>query len=1233
MSIYGGNVRAWGGNCGAGIGCGYARNSAKYTNLHAVHIYGGTVEAYGGMAASGIGGGDGAPGGKIMIMGGNVTARHGDCARTGKGIGEGHNGSGGTVRLDWMNITDSISATSYGGSVILYSPFMLQDSTTEATTDNIGGKTIVPPVSVSFNANGGSGTMNSVETAYGYEYTLPECTFTPADGMIFSKWLVGDVEYEPGGSFDVTADTVVKALWKYGSRTVTFNANGHGTAPMSQTVDYGAKLTEPTAPTAEGWTFGGWYKESSCVNRCEFASETVTENRTLYAKWSENAYTISYELDGGINSANNPLSYMTTENFTLTEPTKTGYTFSGWTYDGQTTPTKNVTINGGTGNKTFTAHWTVNQYTITFDTDGGSEVASVTYNYSADVTAPNATPTCKGRIFDGWENLPSKMPAEDITVNAKWKWLYHYEAREATCMEEGIIDCYYGYGHYYKEIQDGDTYTYERIDNQSSVVTPKTSHNYDNPEWTWFINNYSGLWVARLKLTCTKDASHVIQTVTADNEVTSAVTTEPTETTEGVMTYTATITLKADDCDIIQDKTFTDTHTEPIPKTAKIAMIGETGYPSLEAALQAVQGGETITLSDDVEENADVDVGYKSITIDLNGHSATLTSISIQGNLTVKNGTLTCKINNSNTGGDNTLTLDNARLSCEGEYDSDTQLWGRGLEWLAKNIAVTNGSTLSVTGETSLGSGGDDGFSLTIDGTSSIELMSVKFNSYNMTRVSAQLSPYLPEGYSIQIDGESGKLMYNNEEAESVTLYGLSTSETVTVTFDSQGGSAVGSQTLNKGIDKAIRPNDPTRDGYNFGGWQLNGTVYDFSTAVTDNITLTATWTAISYTITYNLDGGTVATANPTSYTIETEMFTLNNPTKNGSTFAGWTGTGLSGATMTVEIAQGSTGARTYTATWMGGGSTPDFTIPTFSEKHSVILEGEIGLKFYVYLPVTEGIDYTNSYMEFDISGDKSNELKYYKADNNRNIDGNMYHYFTCYMSSVQMADKITATFHYGDNLSVSQEYSVKEYLDNILEGNFSTEAKDLMTAIQDYGHFAQPMLSKANGWTIGKEFAEMPASFNDASYNASEIQEARDGVKDYAIVRNTGDSGIEKVEFSLLFDSKTTINVYLTVKSTYAGTVSATFNGTEAQKLSDGRYFVQIRNIPAHELATMYEINVTAGSSFTVKVAALSYVDTMINKTDATIGGVDLQTMKNAVTAFYRYYAKAIAYQNSLTQ
>jgi len=79
----------------------------------------------------------------------------------------------------------------------------------------------------------------------------------------------------------------------------------------------------------------------------------------------------------------------------------------------------------------------------------------------------------------------------------------------------------------------------------------------------------------------------------------------------------------------------------------------------------------------------------------------------------------------------------------------------------------------------------------------------------------------------------------------------------------------------------------------------------------------TATITAdYSFTITYNLDGGTVATANPTTYTSASSDITLNNPTREGWTFTGWTGTGLNGAQMTVTIAEGSTGHRHYTATW-----------------------------------------------------------------------------------------------------------------------------------------------------------------------------------------------------------------------------------------------------------------------------------------------------------------------------
>lgn len=71
--------------------------------------------------------------------------------------------------------------------------------------------------------------------------------------------------------------------------TVTFDKNGHGTAPKAQEVKEGYKATAPTAPTAEGYTFGGWYKEAAVTNAWNFSEDVVEEDTTLYAKWTENA--------------------------------------------------------------------------------------------------------------------------------------------------------------------------------------------------------------------------------------------------------------------------------------------------------------------------------------------------------------------------------------------------------------------------------------------------------------------------------------------------------------------------------------------------------------------------------------------------------------------------------------------------------------------------------------------------------------------------------------------------------------------------------------------------------------------------------------------------------------------------------------------------------------------------------------------------------------------------------
>lgn len=152
-----------------------------------------------------------------------------------------------------------------------------------------------------------------------------------------------------------------------------------------------------------------------------------------------------------------------------------------------------------------------------------------------------------------------------------------------------------------------------------------------------------------------------------------------------------------------------------------------------------------------------------------------------------------------------------------------------------------------------------------------------------------------------------------------------------TVTYDyGERGGIYAKQIVQKG-EKAIEPDVPSRQGYQFTDWYLDDTKYDFNAAVTGDMTLTAQWTLDRYTISYNLNNGT-ATGNPDSYTVESDAITLNTPTRPGYTFTGWSGTGLDGENnMTVTIEKGSTGERSYTAHWRyngGGGSSSSPSYP-----------------------------------------------------------------------------------------------------------------------------------------------------------------------------------------------------------------------------------------------------------------------------------------------------------------
>ena len=175
--------------------------------------------------------------------------------------------------------------------------------------------------------------------------------------------------------------------------TVSYNANGGSGAPGSQKKcsDINLTLQGKGSLARNGYTTDGW-ATSSTGNKAYNFGGTYSENqgRTLYAHWNPVTYTISYTLNGGSVSPANPSSYnITTNTFTLKNPTRTGYTFAGWTGSNGNTPQTSVSVaKGSTGNKSYTANWTANQYTITLDPQGGAGGDA-----SKTATFGQATPT------------------------------------------------------------------------------------------------------------------------------------------------------------------------------------------------------------------------------------------------------------------------------------------------------------------------------------------------------------------------------------------------------------------------------------------------------------------------------------------------------------------------------------------------------------------------------------------------------------------------------------------------------------------------------------------------------------------------------------------------------------------------------------------------------------------------------------------------------------------------
>ena len=279
--------------------------------------------------------------------------------------------------------------------------------------------------------------------------------------------------------------------------------------------------------------------------------------------------------------------------------------------------------------------------------------------------------------------------------------------------------------------------------------------------------------------------------------------------------------------------------------------------------------------------------------------------------------------------------------------------------------------------------------------------------------------------------------------------------------------------------------------------------------------------------------------------------------------------------------------------------------------------------------------------MTFTISGKGTvpSDPVTFDADNT-NSDGTLYG-FSCYVNAIQMADTITATFHYGNGQTIEKQYSIMQYYEAFKEhaGEFDEETRDLVRALVCYGYCTQQFLMEAKN---------LPLGYDEASYAPIELPEELVEMVDsyeyanivYMIeedsllfkIYNTSDENIKGISFMLALDSETKMRVTFKPDPSYTGIATCRIdnaNEAEMQKVR-GRFVAEVPNIPAHKLGEMHLIWAYTGGncysqvsyeSTVIDASPMSYVYLMLTRTGAT------ENEKNCGAAIYTYWKAAQAY------
>jgi uncharacterized repeat protein (TIGR02543 family) len=712
---------------------------------------------------------------------------------------------------------------------------------------------------------------------------------TARNGYTLAGWFTaptGGTQITAGSTVTTASNHTLYAQWTPNTYTVTFDAQGGSTAvPASKSVTYASTYGALATTSRTGYTFNGWFTAASGGTQVTSATPvTITANQTLFAQWTANTYTVTFDAQGGSAAvpATKVVTFGTTYG-TLATTSRSGYTFLGWF----TAPTGGTQVSTGStvgtaSDHTLYAQWAANSYTVTFDGQGGTAPAPATKSVTYDAAyGALATTSRTGYTFAGWFTAPTGgteitaastvATASDHTLYAQWTantYTVTFNAQGGSAAVPATL-----------QVDFGSAYG-------TLATTSRTGYTFNG----WFTAPTGGTLVTAATTVATASDHTLYAQWTAS-------------------TYTVSFNSQGGSTPSPSTKQVSyDAAYGTLPSTSR------SGY-TLAGWFTAPTGGTQVTAATIV---------------------STASAHTLYAQWTANTHTLTFNANGGTTPVPATkiVTYDSAYGALATTSRSGYTFVGwftapsGGTEVTAATIVTTNASHTVFAQWAGLSA------TVTFDaqgGAAAVPATKVVTvgSPYGALATTSRTGYTFVGWFTAPTGGTEVTAATTVTTATDHTLYARWTGVVYTVTFDAQGGTAPAPATKPVGYDLPYGALATTsRTGYAFNGWYTaptGGTEVTAATivATASNHTLYAQWTANSYTVSFDAQGGTAGVPASKSVTYGSAYGALATTSRGGFTFAGWYTAPSGGTLVTAATTVTTASNHTLYAQW----ATNSFTV------------------------------------------------------------------------------------------------------------------------------------------------------------------------------------------------------------------------------------------------------------------------------------------------------------------